>query len=997
MCHRSLIVLAVTLFLPFAILRSFPSQHLEVTPSGEKALNAQPGKPVTVGFTVTNRSSERLEVSGRVIPPAGWRLITTEFTFSLRGGESDVRLVSLSVPAGTVEGSYDLRYEASDPSSPLDTASTSVSLTVAGVRQLELIPLDAPRYVVAGAPYTVSFKLTNRGNSAAAVHLETSMVDGFQVQMDSSRVVMQAQESRIISLVVTTPADLREPFFHGIRLSATSADDSTVTGTAASSVDVIPGAAARSGETLEFPLYATFRGAGERGIAGAQIELGGRGAITEKGHDRLDLLVRTPDIQHRSFFGLRDEYRVEYQSPMYHAFLGDRNFMLSPLTEFGRYAFGGGGSVHAQTVTFGGFYNLNRFSSSPQKQAAAFFMYTVEPGYDFGLNYLHQQDRGAYNIVSARGLLRPIHGTEADVEYGLGFGATRDNAWALQWRGYNRWASFSLRYVRASPGYQGYYRDVDYKTASVTVFPVRYLRLDADYRDEKRNLDLNPDLRYAPRTRYYQIGMGYSEYAWISYRVNEQSDLLPTPQFQRLEQTLQLRSGYSWSDMTVVAEADLGTEKDKLLNKESPFQRFILSAAISPSPIQQYSFSTEYENGRTLFSEEKTERLAGTVRAALTIGSRTHIALNVYASRTLSSQTQTYSTVDLEVGHRFPFGHVLTLHGRETILTPSSTGPEFAYMAEYTVPFALHLGRTSSTGGLHGKVRHAGAERGLAGAMLFVDGILSVTDADGEFSYPTLTPGPHVLQVDAASVGLHMITNPPTPLGVEIIGGEDRQIEIALTSGASVAGNVQLAGTGIPAVTGAAPSDTLPSVGLANVILELAGETELFRRVTDSRGRFDFSGIPPGRWTLRLLRENLPDQHIPDRDSIEFTLAPGSQQEAGFRVLPRKRTIRMIEEGEVIQEKPTVPLWKTTPPRITLPCLVFKSRERSGYHLQVSSWKSEKKAMQQALLLEKQTGLPSLIRKTPSRKGGSWFIVQLTGFDTREEAEAACRKVHLAK
>jgi hypothetical protein len=823
------------------------------------------------------------------------------------------------------------------------------------------------------------------------------MVEGFQVQMDSSRVFLSSLESRIITLVVTTPADSREPFLYGIQLTAVSADDSTVTGVAHSSVDVVPGEAARRGETLEFPLEATVRGTGEQESVGAQVELEGRGTLSEKGDNRLDMLVRTPDIQRKSVFGLRDEYRAEYQSPMYRAYLGDRNFMLSPLTEYGRYAFGGGGSIHSQDLTVGGFYNQDRFSPSHQKEAAAFVSYTLEPRYEFGLNYLHQATSGSYNIVSARGLLRPVHGTEADIEYGMGSGATRDYAWAVQGRGYNPWGSFSLRYVHASPGYQGYYRDVDYRTASITVFPLRYLRLDADYRDEKRNLDLNPDLRYAPRTRYYQIGAGYSEYAWISYRVNDQSDLLPAPQFNRIEQTLQVRTGFSWSVMTVAAQADFGTEKDRLTDKQNPFQRFTFSAVAHPSPAQDYSISTEYENGRDLFADEKTERLAGGFRAALALGFRTHIALSVYASRTLSSQIQTYSTLDLEVAHRFPFGHTLALRGRETMLTPSSTGAVFAYMMEYTVPFALHLGMTSSTGSLRGRLRHSGGDQGLPGAMVTVDGVLSVTDADGEFSYATLAPGSHVLQVEAISVGLDRITDPPTPLRFEIVGGEVSQMDIFVAMGASVAGTVLLIDPGRSAVPGAPAADTLLSSGLPNAVLELTDGTGLFRRVTDSHGRFDYSGIRPGRWSLRILRGNLPDQHVPDTDSVVFTLAPGSHYEALFKILPRKRTIRILEEGTVKEEKPEVPRLGAAAPRVPSPCLIVKSRKQNGFLLQVSSWRSEKKAMQQALLLEKQTGHSSLIRQIPSRGGGIRFAVQLTGFSSRAEAEAACMRIHPAK
>lgn len=91
--------------------------------------------------------------------------------------------------------------------------------------------------------------------------------------------------------------------------------------------------------------------------------------------------------------------------------------------------------------------------------------------------------------------------------------------------------------------------------------------------------------------------------------------------------------------------------------------------------------------------------------------------------------------------------------------------------------------------------------------------------------------------------------------------------------------------------------------GLANVLLEFKSELEIWRVLTDRKGRFRFDDVRPGQWTLTVHADNLPQYHYLEKDSFEIELAPGEKKEMLIRVLPKKRTIRIIEEGETLIEE----------------------------------------------------------------------------------------------
>ena len=219
---------------------------------------------------------------------------------------------------------------------------------------------------------------------------------------------------------------------------------------------------------------------------------------------------------------------------------------------------------------------------------------------------------------------------------------------------------------------------------------------------------------------------------------------------------------------------------------------------------------------------------------------------------------------------------------------------------------------------LEGYVRDQETGQPIQNAILRVNGATAVMDRDGEFTFPALKPGTFHLNINRASIGLERIPVQKTPLKVDIEGGKETSIEIGITKSAHLTVKVMVYGFAKEdslqkeyavhkgkdkAVPKDTETDLIEEHDLANVLLVLKSELESLGVLTDRKGRVSFHDVRPGHWTLTVHADNLPEYHYLEKDTFEIELAPGEKKEILVRVLPRKRTIRIIEEGKTLIEE----------------------------------------------------------------------------------------------
>ena len=977
----------------FASARGQDRQGIEVTPGAGERFASLPGKLLNLGFRVSNTSTFGKKVQSQLILPPDWRSLVREPAFDLAPGQSEVKLSSISIPSTSPAGEYRVRYVVKDPVSDTTLAETSVAVEVVAVRKMEIRSVEAPRFVVAGEEYTSLFVLTNKGNVNSLVRLVARSSGGFQATLDSSLLRLDARESRSISVRVQTDQSIPEKILDLLEVSAELDGDRTAVGRSGSAVEVIPRLTSQSSDRFfEFPLYAKVRAASEGSKFGSQLEIVGSGRLTEGNPERLEVSIRTPDIQSKSILGQRDEYRLTFRGVGYELYAGDRNFQLSPLTEFGRYGFGVGGQGAWGNLTSGVFINKTRFLSPRQGQQGAFVQYRAGSAGTFGINYLHQNEGGESDVLSVCALSPLYSSTEIDVEYGISGGSgLRDDAFSLRLFGNEPGISYEARYIDAGPGYRGYFRDLKLKTLTVTAEPWRYLRLEWYFRDEERNVAHDSLRASAPKDVYYQFGVGYQDRVSLSYRSGEQKDNLSRSGFSRKEDAVQLRGGYSLSEISLILNIEAGTQRDLLAGLKNPFERYSLFSNLRVSPGMSYNLSLEYAEEKFAFSQETQQRLSYSLGGWLLLSARAQLTATYFTSRTVSSLTQTYRLVDVTLDYVFPWGHKAVLRGRHNAFAPATVENETAFMVEYAMPIGIPITRTRRAGILKGRVVDVESGKGLGGVLVYAGSVVTATEDDGSFSFPSLKPDKYYLFIDKASIGLNRVPTQQLPREVEVHGGEDMNIDIGVTRSGTVTGIVRLFAfaEGL-SDTGSVRYDDRG--GHQGAVLELSNGTEFQRRVSDNRGRFVFSDVRPGAWTVTIVDGNLPEYHFVEKEVLHTEIKPGETRDFEFKILPKRRRIQILQEGRVIESVKPAETGRQGRPAAKQ-CLVMPARGGSGFQVQLASWSRESEARTALREAERLTGRKGSVERASVTE----FRVLFTGFNTGDEANKICAQLQLLK
>ena len=291
----------------------------------------------------------------------------------------------------------------------------------------------------------------------------------------------------------------------------------------------------------------------------------------------------------------------------------------------------------------------------------------------------------------------------------------------------------------------------------------------------------------------------------------------------------------------------------------------------------------------------------------------------------------------MSLTQRFGNGHQLTARIQRAAnpIATGASGSRYVGLLEYSIPLGVPVSRKTSVGVLWGKIYDAeNGRQGVEGVIVRANDLATVTNKNGEYVFNGLQPGPYVLTLDERAALREKITLEKTPLSVFVEGGKNATYSIGLVTGASISGRVMVykldnplpnlvvrkdPALHGPTVTGAegkgaegkaAPtaaagaSKMIESAALIATVVELVGPGDaVFHALTDESGRFVFDGLRPGKYTLRVFDDDLPELHTFDKDTFELDVKPAAREQVEVKVVPVVRSIQIIGGGEVTIKK----------------------------------------------------------------------------------------------
>ena len=927
--------------LGFAIALSFwasPSpgqnrgQGVEVRAVSPLQVVSEPRRIQVLSFRVTNRTDREFRFREEAALPKGWPLILPLASFVLPPQGTTTRLLSFQVPLNASEGSYRLAYSVVADKDPSVRDFEEFDVTVLPLEKTDLMVENQPDSLMAGDEFEIAARLVNSGNTTRTFALKAKTSDpGSSALVDPAEAPLAPGEG--VPLKVTgkvNPQYLASVM--SVQVTATAPNKEGKMAEVASAtilLEIIP-TVSRKAEpyhvlptTLSLSLMKT-----SDGDTKPFLEWSGSGTLDEEGEQEFSFSFSGPAVEESTFFSEQDEYWIDYSSPRLGFLLGDQPYGVSPLTVNSSYGRGVGAEFRslAGRWSIGGFRTRSRFGGDGWVDQGLFVEHSL--GVEdtaLRLNVTRSETDATTskpaatdNLWSLEARLRPGKDSRLELEYGQ-CDTDRpakgdDEAYRAEWRGLlGRRTAYTMRKIHAGADYWGYYHSYDYESAALD-FPLgKRLRAGLAYSRYEDNLDRRSEESDTATTEYLaQATLNYDLLnGWflvLGYDDFDRIDQMAPAEFDYSEKSYWLRIGRTLGQFSWSVEPRFSDQADHLSGESrSAWNASILLSWFASSNL---SFSLYWNIGdNDILDESYLLRSSTAVGGSVFWRPSPQWTLNLaYSKSGIGDNGDNESDqFDLTATYAMPDERELVLDVSTERTEEGDNETEFRL--SYRIPIGIKTVKRKNIGILKGRVFDAMNPDGpgMAGIVVRVGAETAVTDQEGNFLFPALSPGMHRLLVDPKSIGFGFTTTLKYPISLEVVGGGDPvSMDIGITRGATFRGKVFLPDikkangkdgfVGAPEKNG---EEVMPGE-MASILVELSREDEVIRRATDGKGEFLFENIRPGTWNLKFYEAGLPTGYYLETGEKTIELAPGDSVEFINRALPRKRGIKFIDSGSIV-------------------------------------------------------------------------------------------------
>lgn len=880
---------------------------LEVSFADREQVVTEPRQVVATTFSIHNGSGRDVEVEARLRLPTGWQPITPDTTFDLANGATVMKLAGFTVPEDAPSGTYDVRYEVADRGRQMSAAVQTLRVTVKATPRVQIVPLESPDFVIAGASYSDAFLIQNVGNAPVTVTYHVRGRGGLHAEPSQGSLSLERGESKRVDVTVaTTSAHQRAQG----RLAITAEIiGGGLVANAGSSVQLVPRVSALDayhtlGSRAGMNFVARDGRAGR--TSGWQPEFSGSGLIDEENRRYLSFHVRGPDVRDRGSLGASEEYWVRLESDHTTAVVGDFSYGLSHLTDPGRY--GRGGLVSYRETQWGAaaFEMNDAYSKSAGGQRGLNAWYRPTSATRIDANLLDKHDATlSGTVLSLRTRTQWAENLDSDVELGASDGDA-ERGRAVRGALYDN--RFPVRYYAlgwaADPQFRGYLRDKKYLSSGFDFDRPRGWGLRGFYRLQNWNLtpleEIDPDelehrktsdfMRSAPLERQASLGtdrsIGRGTQATLDYTLRTRTGDSAGSDVDVIGRAWRAGLTRSWQEISLHYSFERGASLNRISNARFGTSMHMLAASWRAGRTQSYSlYATRDEN--TFSDEPESARTSYGLSAAYAPGFGTSLTFDAQRNQSKLGHSGTYS---FALVHERPDGASVRLAARRLEGRFARTD----LLLSCSMPFSLPVLRKANVSALRGRVFDAQSGDGMSDVLLRLDGLTAVTNRRGEFAFPAVRAGAHQLTMDRANVEVARVPATALPREIEIAGRVTPPLDIAMVHAVAIGLTVKLH-----------PPEPDPARPAGGVLVVLTNGELTFRRLTDTDGHVRLGGLPPGTWRVSVDTGTVQQGYVPAVSPLELEIAPGTSATAEFPLLPVKRAIRMLPPlSSVSQPRP---------------------------------------------------------------------------------------------
>jgi hypothetical protein len=888
-----------------------------VTVRAGKANWGGQGTTVTAPVIIGNPRPRLLQTVQRIDLPPDWRLLMGKTPLTMQSGESALLMVGFAVPARAAAGPYVVTVRVFDVANERLLGLDSIVVVVPRRRALEVAMLDRPRYVVSGKSYDAGFLVRNRGNMPTTIRLVARSSLGAAAIPDTA-IHLAADEERTIHAHVRTPSGLEAAMDDVLEIVA-SETGVQAPNNASARVTIIPEPNRQPEQFLRLPTQVSLRAANTDGVS--PYEVYGHGVIRDRSTAQIDFLFRGPTGRY-SAFGERDEYRAELVAPSWRARVGDHMFQISQLTGGAQPGLGAGADVTRGAFGVGGYGQY--FRRNPEKGSEGGAFVSMRPFSDARLaaNFVDRQGGTFAGRVGSATAAYSRPSFDADFELARSqsaTGALAGLAHSARISGRNPAFSFDLGHLFADTAFAGSQRGAEHDYLTSNAQPWRFVSFGLNGSTHRSDLGGATGVPYRDR-----LDMAALSTILFDRLLFEGSAVRRSTSIAGSTQVGEQRGGRARIDQDVLlgtlwleGEAGRATE-DLLLPRNYTDVSVGIRRAFSRGSLA--GWTSRYSGGSITKGTQGTDTYGGDMSLRLT--ATTEVMVMGYATRVRMIAAEWHSQIDGRISQQLPNGGSISFRARVIGGGSLPVADQTVGYLEYGMPLRLPVGRLRTPGRVLGRVVDATSGRGVANALVRLGPQVALTNKEGQVAFGGVPAGEHRLSMSQETTLANAVFVGDPTLVVDGTRGSPTTFRLAIASSARLDVDVHrfvVARTGVAGLP-----DSLSDAGpVANATLVLAGERDTLYRTTTDNGKVLFTDIPPGHWIV-TIRGDAPAFHRFDPDRIEVSLSPGETKELAFKLVPRKREVQIIGDGQELRSTPAMS--KTPSP--TAPTRTGKPRQR---------------------------------------------------------------------
>ena len=882
-----------------AAFSAFQADSVSIKTKGSKALSVLPGKVVTIVYEISSDATEEATYTPHLELPEGWSIVIGSTPLLLSPGKPTIRFMTFKVPASAVADEYPVTLHlVSD--NEVKQATHRETIEVSKVYSLSLDVKEIPPYAPAGQIISTELTLFNSGNTSILVQLEAKERDFARVKIQEATVKLAPGEVLSTEAHIHTDANLELTKRASIQFEAVALGHDETRASTSVSFEIVPVYSKIRPKQGTLPISLVVETIGdETGIA-PQARISGSAPLMG---GNVTVSASLAEFPRQKFYGSEQVLALEYKKEGTTLKLGDHSQSMSPLTLSGEQGVGAGLEVESEKWNVKASVQRSRHIFPAQERAGLSVTRILNPTTKISSNLLHRNGLYQGTILTTRAQSRPFGQTSRlDIECGVdSHRLITDPSCSLLLSQSTRAWSSRIRVQRGSETFPGVFAGMKQISEFMSVRLSPQIRLDNNIRWMNRgqedifsrsNLFFKGGVTYTNRLR-----KGTMYFTVHGIRSNWKYESILSS-ISRIEKTLRLTGSYQLSRIGLTVSTENGRAQSDKIRAASSLFRF--KSNLRATIRNNWSLNASFEKSGGNLSEISTHQRQTSfgLGTSFTAPFGVYVTTTGFHSRVQTTLDQQYTSFRVRASKGFRSGHVLTVQSQINRSTGRQTVQSSDFKVSYALPLALPFAVSDTPESLlRGQVIDKTSGQPVEGVLIFLGDKLSITDRQGRFAIPRTLSNVDYLRIDAKSIGFNRTPIRSFPLE---IGPDDFQhvdLVISLVHSARITGSIDVYGpvSASDHLLGDTNTEFTFAGGLAGAIIQISDSSRRLRTRTSQNGSFEFNNLPPGTYTVEVIRSQLVGHQRFTTRKLEITVGNAEEKDIQFKVIPFKKQIRIIK------------------------------------------------------------------------------------------------------